>query len=165
MANKRKRRRQRQRAAAKKEPMVTQHKQVWREYTVAYRVESRGGPVHVIKIKEFDEDQLIPFILRIAEVKSTDDFQVLDVHRDNHDGTIEVIWEIADWPKGVGTARSKGEFMRGVKDDPLFLNSSTPAGTKPLTATTPPATVTVPPALVVKKIPVRWYTIGKAKTT
>lgn len=173
MANKRKRRLQRQRAAAKADTPVVTHKQIWKTYTVAWRVESRGGPVNVIAIKEYDEDELIGFIMRIADVKTIDEFQVLDVHHTRDDGAVEVLWELADWPIGVGTSRSKGEFMRGVNDSPLFLKSNTPAGTKPLESKASiimpdekaKSTAKVTPALFLKKLPLRWYTLGKVITS
>ena len=169
MASKKQRRRKRQRAAAKAkeaQDKVNNNTQTWYTYLVATRVAAKKGPVQVRTIKEFDEEELIPFIKRLIEIKELDELDVFDIHRENKDGTVEVLAELADWPPGVGTMRIKGEFVRGMKNDTLHLRSDKSAG-KATTDKKEPEnkkdTVIVPPVVQFKTLPMKWYTIGTLK--
>lgn len=140
MSNKRKRRRQRQRAAIKQEQAVT-----WSNYKVAARVASRGGPVLVLNVKEYDEDKLFPLIMHYMNVKSVDEFDILDIHRQRDDGKVEVIAEISDsWPRGIAVVTIKGELMRGAGDEPFVLG----AKSKPHPSPAPTATTATKVAVV-----------------
>lgn len=171
MANKKKRRRQRQRAAAKRaEEMVDVVSPKWNNFLVSGWMRSRGGPVRVLEVKEYDEEKLLPFICELFGVDSVDEFDVLDVHHLRDGGGIRVVHELADWPVGVGTAREKGTYMRGVADKPLFLKSNRPAGTTPITGKKPDLklvpkqeTVVVPPTVSFTRLPFKRYVIKELK--
>ena len=163
MASKRQRRRKRQRAAAKRTTTVKDFK--WREYIVAGWSRAKGGPVRVVRVKEYDEDKLFEFVMRVFEVKHLDEFDVLDIHRMTEDNKIDVIYEASDWPKGVTVAREKGTYMRGTYDAPMMVGGTVPAGTTPLVKEEPnkKETIVVPPVVSFKKLPFKWYTIGTLK--
>lgn len=116
MASKRKKRRQRERAAQKVRDFNMAEKITTSPandmYEVALQLHARS-PIYVFKVKEHDEKELVPFILRMYGVKNESDLNVLDIHQWMDDGTVQIIRESKDWPRGVQTIKKGGFCQRG----------------------------------------------------
>lgn len=100
-----------------------------REYKM-YRVAaqlSEGAPIHIIDVKEYDQDMLLPFVCRMFEVQQAKDFAFLEIHRSRGD-SIEIIYGDlkADWPK-VKEIHKSGFCMRGANNSKLDIAATRPA--------------------------------------
>lgn len=138
MASKRKRRR----AAARKEALrlVKREKAevpakpavgtVYRDYTVAVQKKSTD-PVHVITVREHDQAALHAFIARMQEVSSVNDLAFLEIHLQLPNGSVALVHEGGEWPKGATVIHNKGFVVRG-KDRTLSVKEK-PADKKPAT--------------------------------
>lgn len=99
-------------------------------YNVAARKAATGGPIMLMTVKESDSDFIIPLVLRAVAATSIDELDVLDIHEFLEDNKIAIIAELADWPKGVATARVKGDVMRDGSGDIMLVKSSKPTASK-----------------------------------
>ena len=106
-----------------------------------------GGPVYVSTVKENERDKLFPFIARVYEVKSVDDFTFFEVHHIMDNGNVEVLANGGAWPKGAAIISNKGYSVRSKTTE-----YKAPA----------PKKQTGPPKIVIGgfvSIPIRKYTL------
>lgn len=124
VASKRQKRRKRQRAAQKKKETKMNVVKV-KEYEVALQ-KGKTDPIYVFKVRETDEKELVPFILRMYGVTKEEQLNVLDIHEWADDGKVYIIRESAGWPTGVQTIKKSGFAMRGIGSE-AFKKESKPA--------------------------------------
>lgn len=116
----------------------------YKDYRVAVQIKSTD-PIYIITVRENDIAQLLPFIARVYSLDDYTDFAHLDVHLQLPNGSVAVIYESGEWPKGVRTIRHEGFVVRGKAKTMRVGGSSAPPTTAKAASTAMPMP---PPAAV-----------------
>lgn len=109
-------------------------------YKVAYQVKPKDD-VTVMDYMEAEPEQVLPFVIRLAEIKSTQEFNFLEIHQVTEDGRVVIFAEIGqDWPKAKlckipGKIRRRAEVRAtvdsNVKADAAIAVANVPSSSHP----------------------------------